>query len=288
MAIVITFLTSLAVVSGTGFVQPEFAMALGGAGLLVALAGFLDDHRHVAAHWRLLAHFCAAAWALFWLGGLPLALWSVPSNLGWPVQILAAIYLVWLLNLYNFMDGIDGIAGLEAVTVGLSAAALYYLGKPDDPAWTLPMLLALATLGFLVWNWPPAKIFMGDAGSGFLGMMFGAISIHAASLGPQWLSLWLILLAVFIVDATITLLRRLSRREKVHQAHKSHAYQHAARKAGAHRPVTLAVGAINVFWLLPLAYFVLDGWVSPLSGLAVAYAPLILLATRLKAGARDP
>ena len=289
MAIVVTFLAALAVLAATGLIQPAFAAALGGAGFLVALVGFLDDHRHVDARWRLLTHFCAAAWAIAWLGGLPpLDLWSAPVSLGWPGHILAAVYLVWLLNLYNFMDGIDGIAGLEAVTVGLSATALYYSNAPGDPAWTLPALLALATLGFLLWNWPPAKIFMGDVGSGFLGMMFGIMSIQAAWLGAQWLPIWLILLAVFIVDATVTLMRRLHRRERLHEAHRSHAYQYAARRAGTHRPVTLAVGAINVFWLLPLACLVNLGWIGPVAGMTAAYAPLVLLAIRCKAGANEP
>ena len=289
LAIVVTFLAGLAALAAAGLIQPAFAAALGGAGFLVALVGFLDDHRPVDARWRLLAHFCAAAWALAWLGGLPpLDLWSGPGNLGWPGHIFAAIYLVWLLNLYNFMDGIDGIAGLEAVTVGLGAAALYCSNARGDPAWALPALLAFTALGFLAWNWPPAKIFMGDAGSGFLGMTFGTMTIQAAWFDARWLVIWLILLAVFIVDATVTLLRRLYRGERIYEAHRSHAYQYAARKAGAHGSVSIAVGAINVFWLLPLAYLVLIGWIGPLSGMTAAYGPLVLLAIRFNAGAREP
>ncbi len=285
VAVVITFISGLVLLAAQDLIDSAAAAALGGAGFGVALVGFLDDHGHIAARWRLLAHFCAAAWALAWLGGAPpVVLFGVPVNLGWPGHILAAVYLVWLLNLYNFMDGIDGIAGLEAVTVGLGAAALYLCHAPVGQEWILPALLALASLGFLVWNWPPAKIFMGDAGSGFLGLMLAVMSIQAAWLGSELLWSWGILLGVFVVDATVTLLRRLRWGEKPYEAHRNHAYQYAARQLGAHRPVTLAVGAINLLWLLPLAFAVSQRWLDGLVGVLVAYAPLVWLAVRLKAG----
>src|SRR5574337_967818 len=102
------------------------------AGACVALVGFLDDHGHIAARWRLLAHFAAAAWALAWLGGAPpLILFGSTFELGWLGAGLAAVYLVWLLNLYNFMDGIDGIASVEAICVCIGGAMLYVLvGEP--------------------------------------------------------------------------------------------------------------------------------------------------------------
>jgi len=291
LAIVVTFLAGVGLFSVSGVTRPFTAAALGGAGFIVALVGFLDDHRSIGVRWRLLAHFGAAAWALAWLGGLPpLGFWTgqIPVDLGWPGHILAAFYLVWMLNLYNFMDGIDGIAGVEAVTVGLGAAALYLSQPPNSYEWALPALLAFATIGFLIWNWPPAKVFMGDAGSGFLGVTLGVMSIQAAWLGPEWLACWLILLAVFVVDSTVTLLRRLCRGERVYEAHSSHAYQSAARKLGAHRPVTLAVGAINLLWLLPLAFLVRFGWLNGASGVLVAYFPLFFLAIHFDAGERNP
>lgn len=289
VAIVLTFLLALVLLAALGDMSWSVALALAllGAGAWVAVVGFLDDHGHIAARWRLLAHFAGAIWALYWLGGLPpLQVAGFNLSLGWFGHIAAAFYLVWLLNLYNFMDGIDGIAGVEAVTVCIGGALLYALQGQGDLA-ILPLLLAVASAGFLYWNFPPAKIFMGDAGSGFLGLVLGILSLQAAWVAPQLFWSWLILLAVFIVDATFTLLRRLLRGDKVYQAHRSHAYQYAARRHNGHLPVTLAVLAINVGWLLPLSVLVGVGSLPGLLGFVVASLPLIVLAIRYQAGTRE-
>ncbi|WP_407926685.1 MraY family glycosyltransferase [Aquipseudomonas guryensis] len=260
--------------------------ALWGAGGLVALVGFIDDHRPLAARWRLVAHFAAAIWGVVWLGGAPdLEIFGGRVNLGWVGAALAVFYLVWMLNLYNFMDGIDGIAGVEAVTVGLAGALLYALSGHLD-AMLLPALLAAASAGFLFWNFPPARIFMGDAGSGYLGLILGLLSLQAAWVEPRLFWAWLILLGVFIVDATLTLGRRLCRGEKVYQAHRSHAYQVASRHYGRHLPVTVAIALINLFWLLPIACWVALGG-EGLVGILLAYVPLVGLAVRFKAGIAD-
>ncbi|MHC8345286.1 MraY family glycosyltransferase [Pseudomonas sp. RT6P73] len=284
LAIAFSFLMALPVFGFLGVLDWNFVFALLGAGAGISLLGWLDDYSHVPVRWRLLGHFAGAAWALFWLGGLPLLnVFDISLDLGWLGHILAAIYLVWMLNLYNFMDGIDGIAGVEAVTVCLCACLLYWVSGFQSLMW-VPAMLAMATAGFLIWNFPPARIFMGDAGSGFLGMVFGVISIQAAWVSQQLFWAWLILLGVFIVDATFTLFRRLIRGDKVYEAHRSHAYQFAARRVNKHLPVTLAVGAINIAWLLPIAlcvaFFDLDGAL----GLLIAYTPLLVLAVKFHAG----
>lgn len=284
VAIVVSFLLALPVFELIGVLDRAAVWALLGAGTWVAAVGFLDDHGHVAARWRLLAHFAAAAWALAWLGGAPpLALFGAALDLGWAGIALVLLYLVWLLNLYNFMDGIDGIAGVEAICVCAGGALIYaLLGKPDLAM--LPMILAAAVAGFLYWNFPPARIFMGDAGSGFLGIVLGIMSIQAGWEEPRLFWSWVILLGVFVVDATFTLVRRLLRGDKVYEAHRSHAYQYASRRFGRHLPVTLAVGAINVFWLLPIALLVGTDRLDGLLGVVIAYVPLILLALKFRAG----
>lgn len=284
VAIVTSFLLAVPVMAGVGVLGWSEAWALLGAGSGIAILGFLDDHGHIAARWRLLGHFAASAWVLFCLGGLPpLTFFGDSLELGWLGQILAVFYLVWLLNLYNFMDGIDGLASIEALCVCLGGALLYLLLGQPTYIWG-PVALACATLGFLFWNFPPARIFMGDAGSGFLGIALGILSLQAAWVNSNLLFGWLILLGVFIVDATVTLLRRLLRGEKVYEAHRSHAYQFASRQYRRHLPVTLVVLVINVLWLIPLAVAValeaLAGWL----GLAVAYVPLVYLALRFRAG----
>ncbi|GKS04291.1 glycosyltransferase family 4 protein [Pseudomonas syringae pv. theae] len=284
VSIVIAFGMAIVFLAWANQLSPSVLAAVAGSGGLIAIIGFMDDHGHIAARWRLLGHFAAAAWALVWLGGLaPLNVMGWTLSPGPVVQILAAFYLVWMLNLYNFMDGIDGIAGIEAVTVCLGMAGIYALGGYVELSWQ-PLLLAAAVAGFLCWNFPPAKIFMGDAGSGFLGMVLGVLSIQGSWASPRLFWCWLILLGVFIVDATVTLIRRLLRGEKLYEAHRSHAYQFASRHYGSHRPVTLAVGLINLVWLLPVAMWVALGGGDGLAWTAIAYVPLILLAQRFHAG----
>lgn len=286
-AIVLSFLAVLPFLASQNILSWESIAALLGSGGLVALIGFLDDHGHIAARWRLLGHFVGAVWALVWLGGLPaLDIMGHSIRLGWLGHVLAAFYLVWMLNLYNFMDGIDGIAAVEAVSVCLGGAILFMIVGSITLA-IVPLVLAAAVGGFLVWNFPPAKIFMGDAGSGFLGITLGVLSLQAASVAPEFFWSWVILLGVFIVDATWTLIRRLLRGEKVYEAHRSHAYQWASRMCGRHLPVTLGVAAINLLWLGPLAVCVGTGYLSGVVGVVIAYAPLLLLARTFRAGVSE-
>jgi Fuc2NAc and GlcNAc transferase len=284
VSIVVAFVVALLVLWSREQLPTSTLMALLGGGGLVALIGFMDDHGHIAARWRLLGHFAAAGWALGWLGGLaPLEFFGVSIDLGIVGYILAAFYLVWMLNLYNFMDGIDGIASVEAVTVCSGISLIYCLGGYQELLWS-PLLLAAATSGFLFWNFPPARIFMGDAGSGFLGIVLGVLSLQAAWVSPQLFWAWLILLGVFVVDATLTLIRRLVRGDKVYEAHRSHAYQFASRRFGRHLPVTLAVGMINLLWLLPVAMWVVLLGGDGLTGVLIAWLPLIFLALKFDAG----
>lgn len=287
VAVVLSFLCAVSVLLIAERVEVGGGLAILGAGVLVAVVGFIDDHRHLAARWRLVAHFAAAVWVLAWLGGAPrLEMFGAAVDLGWLGVMLAAVYLVWLLNLYNFMDGIDGIASVEAICICLGGAVLYLLAGRSD-LMLVPLMLAAAVAGFLYWNFPPAKIFMGDAGSGFLGIVLGILSLQAAWASPTLLWSWLILLGVFVVDATWTLLRRLLSGERVYEAHRSHAYQHAARRCGKHLPVTLGVAAINLVWLFPWAVCVGLGRLEGVVALAIAYAPLVVAAARLRAGTPD-
>lgn len=288
LAIVATFFAGLLSLWLIGSLPTRVLLALAGAGGLVAWVGFLDDRCHIPPKWRLAAHFLGAAWGLFWLGQLPpLSVFDHLLYLGWPGYVLAAVYLVWLLNLYNFMDGIDGIAGIEAITVCLGGSIASALAAPSGQSWLTPALLLSAVAGFLYWNFPRAKIFMGDSGSGFLGLTLGLLSIQAAQINPELFWCWLILLGVFVVDATTTLLRRVIRGEPFHEAHRSHAYQYASRRFAAHRHVSTVVGLINLLWLLPIAVLVTLGSIPGLTGLLIAYAPLVWGAFFYKAGAKE-
>lgn len=295
----------------TGFDTPECGeiaddtkfwagAALFSALFAVAGIGFGDDHRHIPARWRLLVHFSAAALALLNIN-LP-----VISGFGFSLEnqwLLGCLYLfglVWLLNLYNFMDGIDGIASIEAITVALGAAALLWIHQAESGADVLLVFFASSIAGFLVWNFPHAKIFMGDACSGFLGFSLGLFALITSATGAINIWSWLILLAVFITDATITLIKRILNKQVWYEAHSSHAYQHYARqlthtfqqqgfdhrdaRTRAHRGVNLMMTVINLFWLFPLATAAMfyPLWAALIA--VIAFTPLIFIANALNAG----
>jgi Fuc2NAc and GlcNAc transferase len=245
---------------------------------VVACLGFIDDHHSIAAKWRLLGHFLAAGFALYCLGGMKTFIpfeWD-QALLTALTTIFALFYLVWFLNLYNFMDGINGLASVEAICICLGGVLLdTYSGFAAMDH--LLLLLASLVAGFLCWNFPSARIFMGDVGSGFLGMLIGIFSIQAANFSPDCFWSWLILSAVFIVDATVTLIRRVYNGCAIDEPHRQHAYQHAADLFASHVKVTLGVLVINLVWLLPIAILVGSHHLLGPVGLLIAYIPLVIL-----------
>ncbi|MES9817604.1 MAG: glycosyltransferase family 4 protein [Candidatus Thiodiazotropha sp.] len=270
-----------------------------GGGLVVAI-GYIDDHRHVSAMVRFTVHLIAAVIAVTLLRMPAIDLWPGLSLEGWWLDALMVIGLVWLLNLYNFMDGIDGIASLQGIAVLCGAALLLMLNHAGSEATAWLLILAACLAGFLVWNWPPAKIFMGDAGSGFIGYALGVFALYTANAYPISLWSWLILLGLFVVDATWTLGVRMAHGEKWYRPHAKHAYQHLARqrqslsidrglsaehsRSLAHRWVILQGLLINLLWLLPLAWLAA---VFPGYGLLltlIAFVPLVILVRLLGAG----
>lgn len=262
-----------------------YAWLIVGTCVPVALIGLWDDFHHVDARWRLLIHFASLSFAVIYLGDMPeISLFGHSYEPGFLVAAVAVLSMVWLLNLFNFMDGIDGIAAIEVITVGIAIALLSWIVKRDSLYWILPLVMAFSAAGFMVWNFPPAKIFMGDVGSGFIGALLGVLVISASWVDQSLLWAWIILLGIFVVDATVTLLRRLLRGDKVYQAHRSHAYQYASRLYGSHLPITVVVGAINLFFLLPVALLVAFHKIEGALGVIVAYLPLILLAIHFKSG----
>lgn len=263
--------------------------AVGGAGLLVAAIGFWDDHGHVRVSIRLVSQAASGLWLIYWLKDLPqFQLTPLIPLIGDSVLAELAVLVgcwfgfVWIVNLFNFMDGIDGIAAVEASSVGIGGAVISLLmGFGVE---VMAILLASSVLGFLPWNWSPARIFMGDVGSGFLGAILAGITIMTGAADASFIGIWLILMGVFVVDATVTLLRRAFFRERIFDAHRTHAYQNAARFLGSHSKVSIAVLLINCFWLFPIALLCALDWLGDVAGLIVAYAPLVVLSWRWCAG----
>ena len=285
VAIVLTTTLGIIGLTWTATLTPEMSMALLGGGTLIGIIGFLDDRKRLSARLRLTVHFIAALWGIAWLGGLPPvhltshAIWS-----GWTGYVLGALGIVWTLNLFNFMDGIDGLAACEATFVSWSGALLAVVSGASVAVPALALVFGAACCGFLLWNWPPARIFMGDAGSGYLGYVIAILAIAASGDSSVALVAWLILGGVFFVDATVTLARRILRGERAYEAHRTHAYQWLARRWASHRRVTAIVIAVNMLWLFPCALLAtihedLAWWI-----LLLALAPLVVAAVAAGAG----
>ncbi|MGI8738821.1 MAG: MraY family glycosyltransferase [Gammaproteobacteria bacterium] len=284
VALVAVYLSAIALLRVVDAMAAGPFIALFGGGAAVAAVGLWDDRSPVSAWVRVGVHIAACGWAIYWLGGIPaLPLGDISVEMGPAGFVVGVIASAWLLNLYNFMDGIDGLAAIEAITVLAGACLIIAAGDPHASFLCLG-LLAAAAFGFLPWNWPPARIFMGDIGSGFLGFGLAVLAIDTAGAGALSIWSWIILMGVFIVDATVTLVRRMISGQQWYLAHRSHAYQHAAVRCGSHQPVTLAVLAIDVVWLLPLAWYVNNHPDEGVVVVGLALAPLIMLALVLDAG----
>ena len=246
LAIAAVALPAIAVLGLVGLLPARVVAALVGGGVAVAWIGWRDDRTGVTPGARAGVHLVAALWALYWLGGLPdleLGVYRVSlGHLGIP---LGAIGVVWLINLYNFMDGIDGLAGAEAVTVGLGGGLILMQGGATGLG-LAALSIAAASMGFLAWNWAPAKIFMGDVGSGLLGFLFAGLALASENSGSTPALVWILLLGVFGFDTTATLLRRVWRREAWYAPHRSHAYQRLVRLGWPHARVTSAVIGVNL------------------------------------------
>lgn len=283
LAIVSLFLLVVGYYSYSGLIPYNESMALL-ASALVALLGLIDDLRPVHIRWRIPLQFVAAGWVVWQLGRVPaIDLGFVQIGNRWLLTVLAIFALVWLLNLFNFMDGIDGIAASELIFVNLMAL-LFVINSADTVLAMLCATLLAAGAGFLLWNWPPAKIFMGDVGSGFIGFSLGIMALLSMQHGSMTVWTWVLLLGVFITDASFTLFRRIMQSERWYEGHSSHAYQNAARYYKSHRKVTIRVIVLNCLWLAPLAWFSVY---RPELGFYLAIigiTPLVVLANKLQAG----
>jgi UDP-N-acetylmuramyl pentapeptide phosphotransferase/UDP-N-acetylglucosamine-1-phosphate transferase len=246
---------------------------------LLAMVSWLDDLRGLSPIVRLMAQGAAVAIGLFTLPEQPDVLRDWLS----PVAYFATLGVtwVWWINLFNFMDGIDGIAGSEAAAIGLGLLLFAIIGTGADPALALLAATVIgATVGFLVWNWSPARIFLGDVGSAPLGYLLGYVLLDLAIRG-RW-RIALILPLYFLADATITLARRVLRGERIWEAHRQHFYQQAVRRGLGHAAVVKRVIAADLL-LISCGWAAENGW-----GAVSLAASVVIVATLLAALVRDP
>ena len=218
----------------------------------LALVSWYDDLGELAFGWRLAMHLIAAGLgASYLLGPAPVFQGLLPPLAD---RVAAVLLWAWFINLYNFMDGIDGITCVETIAIGVGVVLIVQLG--DDTAHVAAPALALAAgaLGFLRWNWPRASIFLGDVGSVPLGFLTGWLLLLLATRG-EWAPA-LIIALYYLADATVTLLRRILRRERIWQAHRSHYYQRALAPDNDHGAVLkLIIGGDAALLLLALLAF---------------------------------
>jgi len=232
--------------------------------LLVFVVSFIDDWIGLPASLRFTVQTAAA---LIIIGGVGLTLSSIPIPggrniwLGWMAGPVSAIFLLWMANLYNFMDGMDGFAGgMTAIGFGFLAYFGWNAGAPV--MLLIATVVAMSALGFLVHNFPPARIFMGDAGSITVGFLGGTLILLGVRDGMFDLWVAIILFSPFILDATVTLLRRALRFEKIWEAHREHYYQRVVLSGWSHRRTVLAEYGIMVLCggLAVLYQRATEGW----------------------------
>lgn len=262
----------------TGFVielpaKVTWIMALGFA---LSAISFVDDVRGLPPAPRFAAQLAAVVVALAVLDPDPVFQGLLPV---WLDRVLAGFLWLWFINLFNFMDGIDGISGVETISVGGGLTLVALAAARPEWAAALPLAVAASAAGFLVWNWAPSKIFLGDCGSIALGFLLGWLLLDAAAAG-----LWavaLILPAYYLMDSTFTLVKRSLRAEKVWQAHKEHAYQRAVAAGWSHARTAGAIAAANVV-LVGLAMAAVMG--APAIPLVLAAVVAIGLMWRMPRG----
>ncbi len=223
-------------------IEPKLFYALM-AGAVISAASYADDLYELSAKLRLLVQSCVALLGLFALGGLEsidFGIFVVKNQI--ITNLFAFFLIVWFINLYNFLDGIDGYAGSEALFLALAGVMLF--------GGTHFIVLAVSVLGFLVWNWHKAKIFMGDVGSTLLGYTVAVFTLYYANQESSNMWVWIVLFGLFWFDATLTLFRRYKNGEKLSQAHKKHAYQRLIQSGWSHDKVVKYSIVVNLFFLI--------------------------------------
>ena len=245
IGIVVPTAAAIAVAAATLDAPGTWSLWLAGLALCLAIVGFLDDLRNLSATLRLAIQIAAAA-VFVWAVG-PWQAVNLPGvvqlDLGVAAAAFTVAFLVWISNAYNFMDGIDGLAGVQGLIAGLGWVLVGH--RLNDPVIAAAGAVVLfACVGFLFFNWPPASIFMGDVGTGFLGFLFGGLTVYASARSPAAAAAGVAFVWPFLFDTTFTIARRTTRRENLLRAHRSHLYQRLVLTGYSHRAVTLLYGGL--------------------------------------------
>lgn len=254
ITIVLTILICILLLYFNSYMDLNLFVSLFVGITIISVTGFIDDYKNLSVLIRAIIYFMTSVFSLTLIGGFSsISIDSHFINLGWFGSFLGVIFIVWMTNLYNFMDGTDGFAGVQTIFVSLFSIFLLYF-SPNLSICLILICLASSTMGFLYWNWPPAKIFMGDVGSCTIGFLFGLLAIYSDKQGIISFAVWLIMLSPFFGDATFTLIRRMVKREKWYRAHNSHAYQKIYQLGVSHHKLAVCLIITHIIIVWPLAY----------------------------------
>ena len=254
-----------------GVVVWQYAPVFIGAATL-AVISWIDDCKPIRNLWRFLVQIGAVVLGMVVLFNDILVFQGLFPV--WLDSLLAGFIWLWFINLYNFMDGIDGITGCETLFICFGVGAITLIAGLPKEYMFIAALVGGSTLGFLFWNWHPARIFMGDVGSVVLGYLLGWLLLALAGQG-YWLEA-LIIPAYYLMDSTFTILQRLVRGEVIWEAHSQHFYQKAVRAGESHSSVVLKIAFTNVL-LFALATDITYRIISPITALMLALLMVALL-----------
>jgi Fuc2NAc and GlcNAc transferase len=247
IAIVLTWYIGITILFFCGIIERNLFFALL-SGILLAIVSLIDDINGLKPLIRLIIQFLTAILAFIFLGGLrPLIMPQININYDFLVYPAAIVGIVWFINLFNFMDGVDGFASTEAIII--CSVLLMVSGN------LINLLLISCVFGFLIWNWPKAKIFMGDVGSTQLGFILVILGIYFHNIYKFSILNWIMLSSPFWFDATLTLYRRWRNGEKLSEAHRKHVYQRIVQSGFSHLKVNMCLIAINSFVLLMILIY---------------------------------
>lgn len=247
LAIVITWYVGITILYFSGVVERNLYLALM-SGIILTIVSFIDDVISIKPVIRLFFHFVTAIIAFILLGGLrQFIMPEMHFDYRFITYPMAVIGIVWFINLFNFMDGVDGFASTEAIIVCL---VMFFLTGS-----IINVVLIACIAGFLFWNWPKAKIFMGDVGSIQLGFILVVLGIYSHNSYQFSILNWMMITSPFWFDATLTLFRRWRNRENLGQAHKKHAYQRIVQSGFSHLQVNISLVIINIFVFLMILIY---------------------------------
>lgn len=247
IAIISAWYIGLTILYFSGIVDKTLYFALL-CGILLAVVSLINDLIGLSPSFRLIIQFITSIVAFYFIGGLrPLVLPGINPNLFILIYPLAIIGMVWFINLFNFMDGVDGFSSVEAIII---CAVLFVF------TWSVTVILLIASItGFLYWNWPKARIFMGDVGSTQLGFILVVLGIYFHNTLEFSILNWIMLTSPFWFDATLTLYRRWRNNEKLSEAHRKHAYQRVVQSGFSHEKVNISLIFINMFTIMLIVLY---------------------------------